>query len=83
MIYNIAQDVENASRLTSENLQSNYPPKRRIVLLTAFLACLSFIVVIINAVVNFLTNILQNKKVWDLFSQYQHCFSSSNETKVS
>ena len=45
--------------------QNNNEPKKRAVLLTAFLACLSFLVLIINSIISFVTELMDNNKLWE------------------
>jgi hypothetical protein len=43
---------------------SHSSPKKRAIVLTAFLACLSFLLLVINTVVSFATDLIQNQQLW-------------------
>lgn len=46
------------------NSRRSADPKRRIVMLTAFLACLSFVLVFANAIMTFIYNIVREDAFW-------------------
>lgn len=52
-------------------------PKKRAIALTAFLACLSFLLITGNAVLTFLQNVTENDHFWTLANQQQACLNVS------
>ena len=44
-------------------------PKKRIILLTAFLACLSCVVLVLNALFSFMYNVVKEDEFWDRLGQ--------------
>ena len=46
-------------------VEGGFPPRRRALLLTAFLACLSFLIFGINALITFIINLTKTEELWN------------------
>ncbi len=45
-------------------------PKKRAIALTAYLACLSFLIFFINALVALVNSVLQNEQIWTMLNDW-------------
>jgi hypothetical protein len=62
----IPLEVAGGARPTSwaGRMGAETSPKKRAIVLTAFLACLSFLLLVIDTVVSFATDLIQNQQLW-------------------
>ena len=49
------------------------PPKKRAIILTAFLACLSFLIFCVNLLVSFVLDLTKNEEMWQYLHQRLNC----------
>ncbi len=56
-------------------------PKKRMVMLTAFLACLSFIIVFANAFMSFIYDVVKEDVFWEKLDDIASNMASTNDCK--
>lgn len=61
---------ENDEGAVQPRTYNDKHPKKRIVMLTAFLACLSVLVILANAFMSFIYNVVKEETFWRQLSEY-------------